>query len=128
MAKKILVVDDDVDVLRLLGTRLRPNGYEVVFATDGISCMRKLRSESPDLIILDLGLPAGDGFVTLDRLRNQPDFAHVPVLVLTASEEPNAEDRTRSLGAAAFLRKPVDWEELIATVWRWADAPVAEGA
>jgi len=64
--KKILIVDDDKDVLRGMNVRLKANGYDVVFAADGISAISAVRKEDPDVIILDIGLPGGDGFVVME--------------------------------------------------------------
>lgn len=125
MAKKILLVDDDADQLRLLARRLERSGYRVAFASDGVSCMKAIREEQPDLILLDLGMPAGDGFVTLERIHGQPQLTHAPVVVLTGRDEPEARDRVHKLGAAAFLTKPVSRDDLLATVWRFVEAPPA---
>jgi two-component system KDP operon response regulator KdpE len=74
---KILVVDDDPDLLRALRLRLRANNYDVATATDGYSAIASAQKERPALIVLDLGLPVGDGFVVLDRLRNSDTLSSV---------------------------------------------------
>jgi len=66
--KKILIVDDDKDLMRGISIRLKANGYDTVFATDGIMAITVAKNEMPDLIILDIGLPAGDGFIVMERL------------------------------------------------------------
>jgi two-component system KDP operon response regulator KdpE len=75
---KILVVDDDPDLLRALRLRLRANNYDVATATDGYSAIASAQKERPALIVLDLGLPVGDGFVVLDRLRNSDTLSSIP--------------------------------------------------
>jgi DNA-binding response OmpR family regulator len=115
--KKILVVDDDQDMLLLLNARLKAKGYEVVFANDGLTCISMARKEKPDLILLDLGLPAGDGFVTLERLRGLLPVADTPVVVFTGQGEQEARDRAMSLGANAFFEKSTDKDELLAAIW-----------
>jgi CheY-like chemotaxis protein len=120
-SKKILVVDDDQDMLLLLNARLKANGYEVVFANDGLTCISMARKEKPDLILLDLGLPAGDGFVTLERLRGLLPVADTPVVVFTAKGEDEAKERAMSLGAKAFFEKSVDKDELLGAIWRLLD-------
>jgi two-component system KDP operon response regulator KdpE len=110
---KILVVDDDPDLVRALRLRLRANNYEVTTATDGYSAIASAQKDRPALIILDLGLPVGDGFVVLDRLQNIDALAGVPVIVLSARDPQMNEERALKAGAAAFFQKPADNDELL---------------
>src|ERR1700683_1184294 len=110
---KILVVDDDPDLLRALPLRLRANNYEVTTASDGYAAIASAQRERPPLIILDLGLPVGDGFVVLDRLQNSDTLAGVPVIVLSARDPQTNEERALKAGAAAFFQKPADNDELM---------------
>ena len=110
---KILVVDDDPDLVRALRLRLRANNYEVTTASDGYSAIAAAQKDRPALIILDLGLPVGDGFVVLDRLQNIDALAGVPVIVLSARDPQANEQRALRAGAAAFFQKPVDNNELM---------------
>src|ERR1700679_642757 len=77
--KKILIIDDDQHLLMGLTARLEANGYSVVSATDAISAIAVALNEAPDLVILDLGLPAGDGLLVLDRIKGLADLAGTPV-------------------------------------------------
>jgi DNA-binding response OmpR family regulator len=110
---KILVVDDDPDLVRAMRLRLRANNYEVATATDGYSAIASAQKERPSLIILDLGLPVGDGFVVLDRLQNSDALAGIPVIVLSARDPQTNEERALKAGAAAFFQKPADNDELM---------------
>jgi two-component system KDP operon response regulator KdpE len=110
---KILVVDDDPDLVRALRLRLRANNYDVSTATDGYSAIASAQKERPALIILDLGLPVGDGFVVLDRLQNIDALSSVPVIVLSARDPQANEEWALKAGAAAFFQKPADNEELL---------------
>ncbi len=110
---KILVVDDDPDLVRALRLRLRANNYDVSTASDGYTAIASAQKERPALIILDLGLPVGDGFVVLDRLQNIDALASVPVIVLSARDPQSSEDRALKAGAAAFFQKPADNDELM---------------
>jgi DNA-binding response OmpR family regulator len=110
---KILVVDDDPDLVRALRLRLRANNYDVATATDGYSAIASAQKEHPALIILDLGLPVGDGFVVLERLQNSDALAGVPVIVLSARDPQSNEERALKAGAAAFFQKPADNDELM---------------
>jgi two-component system KDP operon response regulator KdpE len=110
---KILVVDDDPDLVRALRLRLRANNYEVTTATDGYTAIASAQKERPALIILDLGLPVGDGFVVLERLQNIDALSSVPVIVLSARDPQSNEERALKAGAAAFFQKPADNDELM---------------
>ena len=106
-------MDDDPDLRQALRLRLRANKYETVNAVDGYSAIAMAYKERPDLIILDLGLPAGDGFVVLDRLQKDDKLSAIPVIVLTARDPQANERRVLRAGAAAFFQKPADNAELM---------------
>jgi DNA-binding response OmpR family regulator len=114
--KKILIVDDDRDLLLGLNIRLKAAGYNVILAADALSALSKAQQERPDLIILDIGLPGGDGFLVMERLNSPQINLASPVIILTAKEPKDNEERALKAGAAAFLRKPVDNDELIGTI------------
>ena len=113
---KILIVDDDSNLRRALKIRLRANHYETVQASDGYSAIAVAQKEQPNLIILDLGLPAGDGFVVLERLRDSDTLSNIPVIVLTARDPQSNKQQTLQAGATAFFQKPVDNGELLAMI------------
>jgi DNA-binding response OmpR family regulator len=110
---KILIVDDDPDLRRALKLRLRANHYETLQAGDGYAAIAMATKERPSLIILDLGLPAGDGYVVLERLQSNDALSDIPVIVLTARDSQSSEKRSLAAGAAAFFQKPVDNNELM---------------
>ena len=110
---RILVVDDDPDLVRAMRLRLRANNYEVSTATDGYSAIAAAQKERPSLIILDLGLPVGDGFVVLERLQSSDALSRIPVIVLSASDPQSNEERALKAGATAFFQKPADNDELM---------------
>ncbi len=113
---KILIVDDDPDLRQALKLRLRANHYDTVHAVDGYSAITQAHKEGPDLIILDLGLPAGDGFVVLERLQSDDRLCDIPVIVLTARDPQSSEQRVLKSGAAAFFQKPADNAELLEVI------------
>ena len=113
---KILIVDDDTDLRQALKLRLRANHYETVHAGDGYSAIALAHKEQPNLIILDLGLPAGDGFVVLDRLQKDDKLSAIPVIVLTARDAQSSEQRALKAGATAFFQKPADNAELLEVI------------
>jgi DNA-binding response OmpR family regulator len=113
---KIMVVDDDADLRHALSLRLRANNFDTVNVCDGYSAIAMAQKERPQLIILDLGLPAGDGFAVLKNLQKYPALSAIPVIVLTARDPEGNEKRTLESGAVAFFQKPADNEELLGVI------------
>ena len=114
--KKILVVDDDPDVRLGLQLRLAANHYDVIFAADGVASIAEARKHMPDLMILDLGLPAGDGFSVLERLKVNESLSAIPVIVLSGRDRVGNWDRALKAGAKTFLQKPVANDKLLAVI------------
>jgi DNA-binding response OmpR family regulator len=111
--KKILIVDDDPDICNGMRVRLKANDYDTFFATDAVSTLSQARKHEPDLIILDLGLPAGDGFAVIEKLKVWPSLAWIPVIVVSARDLCRNKERALKAGAKAYLQKPVDNAELL---------------
>jgi DNA-binding response OmpR family regulator len=114
--KKILIVDDDPEVRLSLHVRLKVNNYDVVFAGDGVASITEARKHMPDLIILDLGLPAGDGFSVLERLKANDSLSMIPVIVVSGRVRIPNRDWALKAGAIAFLQKPVDNARLLSLI------------
>jgi len=114
--KKILIVDDDPQLLLGLTPRLKANQYSVVTAADGIGAVAVARKETPDLIILDLGLPGGDGFLVLERLRSMAELSTIPVIVLSARDPADNKGRSLKGGAVAYFQKPPDNHEFLTAI------------
>lgn len=114
ISKKILLVDDDQDIIRGLSIRLKANGYTVYTASDAISAVSTCRKTEPDLIILDIGLPGGDGFLVIERLMNVSSSL-IPVIVLSAGG-PSAKYRSLESGALAYFQKPADNKEILTAI------------
>jgi DNA-binding response OmpR family regulator len=114
--KKILIIDDDQHLLQGLTPRLKAHGYRVITAGDAIAAISVARKEAPDLVILDLGLPAGDGFLVLERMRVLPDLAETPVIVLSARDPADNKERALDAGATAFFLKPADNHEFLSAI------------
>jgi DNA-binding response OmpR family regulator len=114
--KKILVVDDDADLRLALHVRLSANNYDVVVARDGVEAIAETRKHAPDLIILDLGLPAGDGFTVMERLKGNIAMSSIPVIVLSARDRLANKERSLNAGAKAFLQKPIDDAHLVSVI------------
>jgi two-component system KDP operon response regulator KdpE len=119
---KIMIVDDDPELRMALKLRLRANHYDTVHACDGYSAIALAQREHPNLIILDLGLPAGNGYIVLERLQRSDAFSSIPVIVLTARDRQTNENRSLDAGAVAFFQKPVDNSQLLAAIGASLDA------
>lgn len=117
MAKrKILVVDDDADLRRLMSLVLQMGGYDVISAADGVEALNKVRQEAPNLVLLDIMMPEMDGFETCRRLRKLPEGANIPVIMLSAADQVADKVKGLKVGANGYITKPADSRELIARI------------
>ncbi len=114
--KKILIIDDDEYLLIGLGAKLKANGFAVITVTDGVAAISVAQKEAPDLVLLDLGLPAGGGFLTLERMKSLADLSATPVIVLSAWDPTGNKQRALDGGAVAYFQKPPDNFELLAAI------------
>jgi DNA-binding response OmpR family regulator len=114
--KKILVIEDDADVRLGYHILLTANHYDTVFAADSLSAGSEARKHHPDLIILDLGLPAGNGYIVLERFRANISLSTIPVIVVSARDAHGSRDRALKAGARAFVQKPWNDNELLALI------------
>jgi CheY-like chemotaxis protein len=115
-SRRILVVDDDRDVLHFLAGLLRKAGYTIVSAMDAMQALMQAQREVPDLILTDMLMPAGGGLTFLERVMRSGKTSHIPVLVLTGSDDPDLETRALAGGAIRVLRKPCDTAVLLAAI------------
>jgi CheY-like chemotaxis protein len=106
--KTVLLVDDDNIFLLSIGVRLKSMGYTVCTAKDAVSAVSAVRKSNPDVVILDVSLPAGDGFVVAERLQNLMQCAATPIIMVTASDKSGLRERAIKLGAVGFMKKPFD--------------------
>ena len=113
---KILIIEDDVDMRLALNVRLRASDYDTAFASDAVMAMSIAKKEAPDLILLDLGLPGGDGFMVLERLKIIASLACIPVIVVSARDPVGNKERALKAGAAAYFQKPVDNANLMVAI------------
>lgn len=116
--KKILIVDDERDIVKVLTLRLQSGGYNTVVAFDGVQGVFMAHKERPQLIILDIRMPAGDGFSVAEKLKESKRTNRIPIIFLTGSPERIAEEKALELGAKYFIKKPYDPEELLDAVRR----------
>ncbi|MDH3471087.1 MAG: response regulator [Acidimicrobiia bacterium] len=128
MSKRVLVVEDSQVIQRLIEVCLRPAGLEVETREDGPSGYEAARTNPPDLLILDVGLPRMDGWEVLSRLRSEVATKDLKVLVLTAHAQEETRERADRGGADAFLTKPFRPNDLRRMVLRLVDGELAETA
>lgn len=112
----ILVVDDNKITTKLLRRYLEANGYEALEAYDGVDCLEKVEQRHPDAIVLDVMMPRMDGYETVKRLKENPDTAHIPVVIVTALNDVPNQLKSIDAGADDFLSKPIEEKLLIAKV------------
>lgn len=106
---KVLIADDDRVLTRMLGAEFRKRGWDVVEAFDAMQAfMFTKRTPQPDIVVLDLGMPGGNGFTVLERLGDSASTSTIPVLVITARKDDSAAERALEMGATRFRRKPVE--------------------
>jgi two-component system KDP operon response regulator KdpE len=118
MKPKILVVEDDLDMFKALAIRLEANGFDARLATSVSTSGGMVRIDPPDLILLDLGLPDGDGYSVMEKLKSIPEACSIPVIVLTARDPEGNQERSYSGGAFDFFQKPVSEEWLVESIKR----------
>jgi pilus assembly protein CpaE len=116
MAQKILVVDDELETVRMVGLLLEHRGYEVIAALSGKECLEKAQAENPDLVLLDIMMPDVDGYEICRKLRTGPATADIPVIMFTARDRVTDRVAAFQAGADDFITKPVHPTELVSRV------------
>ncbi|MCX5698319.1 MAG: response regulator [Candidatus Omnitrophica bacterium] len=116
VSRKILLIEDEKELVFGLTTLLKQQGYLIIAAYDSVFGISLAHKEKPDLIILDLGLPAGGGLYVLENLKNSVETLDIPVLVLTAQQGIDLEEKAKQMGAVAYFHKPFDPESLSSQV------------
>ncbi|MFK7978132.1 MAG: response regulator transcription factor [Halioglobus sp.] len=111
--KKVLMVEDDHKLTIAMGIRLKAMGYDVSTAGDAVSAVAAARKYEPDMVLIDINLPGGDGFMVAERLQMLVQTAMIPFIFITASKEPGLKEKAIEMGAVAFLEKPFDASDLV---------------
>ena len=115
---RLLIIDDSADFQLLVKTFLRDTNFFCLSAGDALQATGMAVREKPRIILLDIGLPGGDGVLLLERLRANTHTQAIPIVVATAQTAPGLETKVRGKGAAAFLKKPIDQQILLETLQR----------
>src|SRR6266850_6797908 len=116
MTHKILVVEDDKRIALALTVRLRAAGYDVITAPDAVLAVSMALKHRPDLMVLDILMPGGNGFLVAERIQDLEAMLGVPCIFLTASKQPGLREQARRLGAAGFFEKPYEAGTLLAAI------------
>ena len=116
MSKRILAVDDEPHILKLVSFSLRAKGFDVLEATDGLSAIEIAETEQPDLILMDVMMPALDGYEACRRIKANPKTAHIPVVMLTAKTQVAEQKAGLDAGALDYVCKPFTPKDLVAQV------------
>ena len=123
---KILLVEDDKDLSMAICLRIRSFGYQAIAAHDAISAVSEAVKHSPDLAIVDINLPGGDGFTVLDRLKATHECATTPSIMITANKQEGLMNKATEHGASAFLEKPFGATTLLEAIQNATDAQSTE--
>lgn len=113
MGKRILIVDDEPDLIDMLKDRLEAEGYTVIAASDGVEGLEKAKTEKPDLILLDIMMPKMDGYQVCRFLKFDEAFKHIPIILLTARAQPQDKKWGLAVGADDYVSKPFDQADLL---------------
>jgi len=116
MSKKILLVDDEPQLVDMVKMRLEANGYEVIIATDGQEGLEKAKNENPDLIILDIMMPKLDGYKVCGLLKKDARHSKIPIIVFTARTQEGDVKLAQNMGADAYIMKPFEPQILLSKV------------
>jgi DNA-binding response OmpR family regulator len=114
--RRVLAVDDEPHILKLIAFSLRSHGFEVIDATDGLSAVEIAKAEQPDLILLDVMMPALDGYEACRRIKSDTATAGIPIFMLTAKTQATEETTGIDAGAVDYIRKPFTPKDLVARV------------
>lgn len=116
MAKKVLIIDDEMDLVDMIHFRLEASGFEVIDAYDGADGIKKSKEEKPDLILLDLMMPQMNGFEVAEKLKEDSALKSIPIIVFTAAVTKDLPKQTREIGAKDCIVKPFDPGDLVERV------------
>jgi DNA-binding response OmpR family regulator len=123
MRKKILIVEDNSELLELQRLTLKEAGYITVTASNGLEAIKKARTIAPDLILLDLVLPELDGFAVCESLRQDPATANIPIIVLTGLNSNFTKFAGLEAGADDYVMKPASLPQLVSKIQHWLAQP-----
>ncbi len=116
MAEKILIVDDEPDVVKILGMRLKANGYQIIAAHDGAAAIELTHYEKPDLIILDIKMPGTNGYSVFEDHKTSASTMSIPIVFFSALPPEQVQEKATQLGAKGFVSKSADPDEILTKI------------
>jgi DNA-binding response OmpR family regulator len=128
MQKRVLLIDDEPDMLAVNGALLESHGYEVLFAKDGFEALESVNKNYPDLIILDLMIPGIDGYQICGILKRDRKFLSIPIIILSARIGEQDKKTAREIGADDYITKPFDPKTLLSKMSSLLDRPNGQGS
>ncbi len=117
--KKVLIVDDEKDIVEAIQFRLELEGFECLVAYDGEDALAKAKKENPDLILLDVMLPKRNGYTVCRLLKFDEEYKHIPIIMLTAKTQEADKLTGKETGADEYISKPFDMDELLGVMGRY---------
>ncbi len=114
--QRILIIEDEYDAAKMLRKRVEDSGYEAIVVYDSDSGSRAVKSEAPDLVLLDLMLPAKGGDTVLAEMKNDPETQNIPVIIITGVIDDRVKETLFKMGVSGYLEKPYDPEELLSSI------------
>src|ERR687892_2006132 len=116
MTRKILIADDEPNIVTALEFLLQRNGYEVLIARNGDAALKLVEEQQPDLVLLDVMMPVKSGYEVCQRMRERADWRHIKIVMLTAKGRDVEMNKGLSLGADLYITKPFSTQELVAKI------------
>ncbi len=113
---KILIVEDNMELVKILNMQLSGEGFQVAYAEDAVQAVSTAQQERPNLILLDIGLPGGDGFVVMERLSKLNTTKLIPIIIITGQDKQQAKQQAVDAGVAGYLVKPIEFEILLTII------------
>ena len=117
----VLLAEDNLANILTIGEYLEDHGYEIIYAHDGMEAIEKAETSHPNIILMDIQMPAMDGLEAIHRLRANPRFATTPIIALTALAMPGDRQRCLSAGANEYVSKPIHLQELVKMIGSWIE-------
>jgi DNA-binding response OmpR family regulator len=113
---KILIIEDNIELVKILNMQLSQEGFAVAYAEDAVQAVSTAQQERPNLILLDIGLPGGDGFVVMERLSKLNTTKLTPIIIITGQDKQQAKQQAMDAGVAGYLVKPIEFEILLGLI------------
>jgi CheY-like chemotaxis protein len=114
--ERILIIEDEPDIVELIKTRVESVGYRTIAAYDGVEGLEMAKKELPDLILLDILMPKMDGITVAMRLKKMEETKHIPIIIVSVTKGPDEEGIAKKIGVDDYLYKPLDAEELLGKI------------